>query len=335
MRGAPLIYHTPNPAQGIDSCEPQRRAIETGKIEFHAITHGHYPGATISPATLPGLSTLGYWDAIGEQDWGLEPHCNEGIEIVLIETGHNAFVVNGVGHRLWAGNLTVTRPWELHAMGDPNLGPGRLHWLILDLGVTRPNQVWKWPKWVVLTPADLRELACKLRDSNQSVWTTTPEITNVFRSLAECVRTGNPASHASRIIIQINLLLVAMLDALRRQETPEEGAPTSMTRLVELFFEQLTAHPALLAEPWTLLSMANRCGMGTTAFVKHCRMATNTSPLDFLNRCRLDRAALLLRLSPAMSVTEIAFECGYSSSQYFATQFRRRYGRSPSDYRAR
>lgn len=218
-------------------------------------------------------------------------------------------------------------------MGDPNLGPGRLHWLILDVGVTRPNQAWKWPRWVALTPGDLRELAPRLRDSKQSVWTTTPEITNAFRSLADCVRTGDAASHASRIIIQINMLLVAMLDALRKQETPEGGALASMTSPVELFFEELTAHPAQLAEPWTLLLMAKRCGMGTTAFVKYCRIATNTSPLDFLNRCRLDRAVRLLRLAPAMSVTEIAFECGYSSSQYFATQFRRRYGHSPSGYR--
>ncbi|MEI6351147.1 MAG: AraC family transcriptional regulator [Verrucomicrobiota bacterium] len=333
MRGAPLIYHTPDPAQGVDSCDPQRRAIEAGKIKFHAITHGHYPGAAMSPATLPGLSSLGHWDAIGEQDWGLEPHCNEGIEIVLIETGHNAFVVNGVGHRLRAGNFTVTRPWELHAMGDPNLGPGRLHWLILDVGVNRPNQKWEWPRWVALTSKDLRELASKLCGNKQSVWTTTPEITHAFQSLAECVRTGGAARHASRIIAQINLLLVALLDALRRQGSTEGATPVSMPRIVELFFEELIANPIHLAEPWTLRSMAKRCGMGSTALVKYCRMATNTSPLDHLNRCRLDHAALLLRRAPLKSVTEIAFECGYSSSQYFATQFRRRYGRSPRDYR--
>ena len=144
---------------------------------------------------------------------------------------------------------------------------------------------------------------------------------------------GDIVRHASRIIVQINLLLVALLDALRRQDTPEVGEPVSMTRLVELFFNELTSRPIRLAEPWTLRSMARRCGMGSTAFVKYCRMATNTSPLDHLNRCRLDRAARLLGHELAMSVTDIAIECGYSSSQYFATQFRRRYGISPSHYR--
>jgi len=330
-----LIYHTPHPDCGVDSCEPQRRAIEAGKIKFHAITHGHYPGATIAPETIPGLSTLGYWDAIGEQDWGLEPHCNEGIEIVLIETGRNAFVINGSSHCLRAGNVTITRPWELHSLGDPNLGPGRVHWLILDVGVSRPNQKWKWPSWVVLTPSDLRELSCKLQAGGQSVWKTTPEITQVFRTLAECVRAGASEQHVSRIIAHINLLLVALLDALRSQDTQDEGMPVSMSRQVENFFKELMAHPQELAEPWTLRLMANRCRMGSTAFVQYCRKVTNTSPLDFLNRCRLARAAHLLDVARRKSVTDVAFECGYSSSQYFATQFRRRYGSSPSDYRHR
>jgi AraC-like DNA-binding protein len=32
-------------------------------------------------------------------------------------------------------------------------------------------------------------------------------------------------------------------------------------------------------------------------------------------------------------VTDIAFACGFQTSQYFAHQFRRRFGRTPSDYR--
>ena len=328
-----MIYHPPNPDQGVDTCEPQRRAIASGKIKFHAITHGHYPGASLTSDVLPGVSSLGYWDAIGEQDWGLEPHCNEGVEIVFIETGRNAFVSNGASYRLRAGNITITRPWELHSLGDPNLGPGRLHWLILDVGVRRSNQRWKWPQWVVLTRSDQRELASKLHASNQSVWTTTPEITQVFRSLAECVGSGAPESHVSRITVQINLLLVLLLDALRSNKSREEASPVSMSHRVEQFFRELKEHPKLIAEPWTLASMAKRCGMGSTTFAESSRKVTNTSPLDYLNRCRLELAARLLAATPVMSVTDIAFACGYSSSQYFATLFRRRYGSSPSDCR--
>ena len=75
----------------IDSCAPQKRAVASGKIQLHALTHGHYPGRLLPPRVLPGLSSLGFWDASGEQDWGLEPHRNEGIEIVFLETGQHFF----------------------------------------------------------------------------------------------------------------------------------------------------------------------------------------------------------------------------------------------------
>ena len=335
MRHPTPIYECPQRHYGIDTCAPQRRAIDAGKIKFHAISHGHYPGATFPPATLPGLSTLGFWDAVGEQDWGLDAHRNEGIEIVLVETGHTDFEVDGVRHRLQAGSLTVTRPWELHALGSPRLGPGRLHWAILDVGVRRPNQEWKWPPWVILTPPDLRELTRKLRRSKQSVWRATPETVQAFRSLADCVKSDDVTRRGSRIAAYMNLLLVGLLEAMRTQDTTEDDSLVSIRRTVELFLRDLARNPGTLREPWTLHSMAGQCGMGRTAFVKYCRLLTNTSPLDYLNRCRLDCAASRLTEATQESVTDIAFECGFTSSQYFATQFKKHFGCSPRAFRRR
>jgi AraC family L-rhamnose operon regulatory protein RhaS len=335
MRKRPPIYECSQKAYNIDTCAPQRRAIVTGKINFHAITKGHYPGITLSPETLPGVSSLGFWDAVGEQDWGLEPHRNEGIEIVLVETGHIAFEVEGVRHPLKAGNLTVTRPWDIHSLGAPNIGPGRLHWIILDVEVRRPNQAWEWPPWVILAPDDLRELTGKLRRSKQSVWKTTPEITEIFQALAECVQCPEVKRRVSRLAVFINHLLVALLDVLRAQKTKEDDSLVSIARTLELFLKDLASNPHNLSEPWSLDSMAEQCGMGSTTVVKYCRMLTNTSPMDYLNRCRLDHAAQRLLNAPALPIVDIAFECGFSSSQHFATQFRRRQGCSPKEYRNR
>ena len=289
----------------------------------------------IPAKVLPGLSTLGFWDAIGEQDWGLDAHRNEGLEIVLIETGHTDFEVDGARHRLQAGSLTVTRPWELHALGSPYLGPGRIHWLIVDVGVRRPNQEWKWPPWVVLTPGDLRELTGKLRRTKQSVWRATPEVLQTFRSLARCLESADLPRETSRIAALVNLLLVGLLDALRGQNSTEDESLVSVQRTTELFLKDLVSNPHSLREPWTLASMAEHCGVGSTAFVKYCRILTNTSPLDYLTRCRIDWAARCLLESPATPVTKIAFECGFASSQYFATQFRRYRGCTPREFRKR
>jgi AraC family L-rhamnose operon regulatory protein RhaS len=57
------------------------------------------------------------------------------------------------------------------------------------------------------------------------------------------------------------------------------------------------------------------------------------TPMQYLNDCRLDLASRFLRKSPGQSVLDIALACGFSSSQYFATVFTRRYGVSPSRFR--
>jgi AraC family L-rhamnose operon regulatory protein RhaS len=54
--------------------------------------------------------------------------------------------------------------------------------------------------------------------------------------------------------------------------------------------------------------------------------------MEYLNQCRLERAAQQLRTQPELSVTEIAFANGFNSSQYFATRFRRRYNVSPTRF---
>jgi AraC family transcriptional regulator len=53
---------------------------------------------------------------------------------------------------------------------------------------------------------------------------------------------------------------------------------------------------------------------------------------EFRRRLRLERAANRLQARGEVSITRIALECGFSSSQNFATAFRRHFGLSPSAY---
>ena len=317
----------------IDNQQPQRRAIAEGRIECHALSHGHYIGTVIDDDLLPGLSSIGCWDAVGEQDWGLEPHRNEGIEFVYLETGGMVFAVDGRRHALRAGDLTVTRPWQLHRLGDPHIGPGRLHWLIVDVGVRRPHQAWRWPGWVSLIREDLDELTDRLRQNERPVWRGTPQIQHDFGEIAEAHRKNRGRSHISRIVVHLNHLLLNLLEALRAQGGRRDPALTTEERTIALFLEDLKENPSGLAQPWTLRSMAERCGVGVTTFAKYCRRISNTSAMRLLARRRCELAARRLAAESGRSVTDIAFDCGFSSSQYFASQFRRRFGCSPTDYR--
>jgi AraC-like DNA-binding protein len=58
------------------------------------------------------------------------------------------------------------------------------------------------------------------------------------------------------------------------------------------------------------------------------------SPNDYIQQFRLKKASQLL-VESELTVSEIAYQVGYSSPGYFATAFKGRYGCSPSEWKER
>jgi AraC-like DNA-binding protein len=326
------VYRVGHKSYGIDDCEPQKEAVREGKIDFHALTKGHYPGTLMSEDTLPGLNSIGFWDANTSQDWGLNPHRNEGIKIVFFETGTCDLIMGQKTFDLHAGDFLLTRPWQLHKFGAPNIGRGRLHWLILDVGVRRPHQAWNWPKWVIMTREDLTQLTERWQRIKNPVWKSTPAIAQSFRELARGITAWGKPHTVSRMAVHLNLLLIGVLDALAEQQTQENHSLPTRKHAIEIFFRGLKDGSVDLGEPWTLDRMAAHCNMGVTAFSKYARELVNIGPMEYLNQCRLEMAAQQLRARPELSITEIAFANGFNSSQYFATRFRRHYKVSATQF---
>ncbi len=333
MKRRPHRYLGDNQLPRLDAHRPLLASIRAGKIAFHGLGRGHYPGERMAPGELPGLLSLGYWDARGDQDWGMNFHRNEGIEICLLETGAMRFTVDHRSYPLGPGDLTITRPWQAHRQGDPRIAAGRLHWATIAVGALRPDQAWRWPRWNLLAPADTAELTRRLRLTESPVWRASPEIVRSFRRMAAAVAEETGDRRLSQVAVGLNELLLGVLDLLRSENRAEQSRLASPEHSVELFLKDLDSNLNSLAQEWTLAEMAAACGMGTTRFSLLCRRLTNDSPLGYLNWARLEAAARLLRAEPGRSVTDIAFACGFASSQYFANQFRRRFRRTPSAYR--
>jgi len=280
---------------------------------------------------LPGVRSVGYWNADHDQDWRLPEHRNEGIELTYLETGHLAFCAEGHSFELDAGDLTVTRPWQPHSVGNPFVHAGKLHWLILDVGVRQPHQPWKWPDWLVLSPNDIRELTDMLRHNEQPVWPGTAEVGHCFKEIGRMVeKRGESSTLASRMAIHVNELFLCLLEMLRQQSVPRKPELATAERTVKMFLASL---PSCVADPWTLDAMAEHTGLKRTRFAHYCRKLTNRTPMQFLNDLRVAKAKELIKTASRRNLTEIGLECGFATSQYFATVFRRVTGKTPREYR--
>jgi AraC family L-rhamnose operon regulatory protein RhaS len=276
------------------------------------------------------MRSIGYWDAGDAQRWGLEWHKNEGIEICYLESGTLDFLIDGSAYELLPAYLTITRPWLSHKLGNPNVGPSRLHWFILDVAVRNPHQEWKWPEWIILNTEDLEELTRFLRQNEHPVWKTNKDIGECFIQMGKTVGEAEGGCYDSRLKIYINMLLVLLLDLFRKGDIELNERLTDTKRTVELFLDELGNH---LQEEWTLERMADHCNLGVTQFSKYCKQITNTSPVKFLNSLRLKHARKLLKDQPDLSITDVGYRTGFSSPQYFATSFRRSYAMTPKFFK--
>ena len=78
--------------------------------------------------------------------------------------------------------------------------------------------------------------------------------------------------------------------------------------------------------------LAARMGLGRSQLYRKIKALTNFSPVELLRDMRLQRARMLLA-STEKSVSEIAYETGFSTPAYFTKCFRDAFGETPSDFR--
>ena len=323
FRAAAELFHA-------DTCAPLEAAAHQGGVRLAALGRGTYPGRRLPAHDLTEVCSLGYWDARARQAWGLDWHRNEGIELTFLAAGRLPFAVDGRTVTLSPGDLTITRPWQRHRVGDPHISASRLIWLILDVGVRRPNQPWRWPEWVLLSPAKLQRLTRQLRHNERSAWSANPAVARCFAALGRAAESRPTGENLTRLKLLINELLLALAGLLDERRPRLNPGLTSAARTVELFLAEL---PRRADEPWTLATMAAQCGLERSQFSHYCRQLTNRTPIDYLTHCRLERACELMMRGSGRSITDIAFACGFQSSQYFATVFARHQGQSPSVWR--
>lgn len=333
MRTPVPIYRERCQTFHADACRPVAEAVAAGTIHYRALARGQYPGSRFPAAVLPGMRTLGFWDISDRQKWGLCLHRNEGIEITYVERGRLPFALERRDYLLQPGDLTFTRPWQPHSLGDPNVPPSRLHWVILDVGVRKPHQPWHWPPWVVLTPKDRNELTTMLRQAVGPVWHAGDEMRACFQRIAAAVEADRQGSNASRLTAYLNELLVLLLELLRQGGIPFDESLATAHHTVELFWEEMRQNVAMLARPWSVAEMARYCGMGVTQFTRLCRQLANMTPMEYLSHQRIHAAQRILLEQPQKPVTEVGFVCGFGSSQYFAKVFRQVIRCSPSQFR--
>lgn len=87
-----------------------------------------------------------------------------------------------------------------------------------------------------------------------------------------------------------------------------------------------------LSEHIDLQSIANAAGMSHKYFCTYFKKQSGSTPITYLTALRIRRACILLK-EPALSVLQIAGDCGFENVSFFIKKFKAATGQTPGQFR--
>ncbi|WP_438433222.1 helix-turn-helix domain-containing protein [Gorillibacterium sp. sgz500922] len=131
--------------------------------------------------------------------------------------------------------------------------------------------------------------------------------------------------------LMIRSYFTALVGLLSRCYVQNSGFSENRALRIAESISYLEEH---FTQPLTLQELADRAYLSKRQFLREFARNFQTTPMDYVIRRRLEHSCALLR-NEQLSVLQVAQESGFRDQNYYARQFRMRYGCSPTEYRER
>jgi AraC-like DNA-binding protein len=254
----------------------------------------------------------------GEQwvsrNYKIGSHSHEHWELYLQASGESTWHSAGTPLKVAPNSLYIAPPGVIHSM-DENL-PTKHHFLFASIDVEAVLARLKdapppWPANKVIYIEDASTVITPFRLLIREV------------SLDLPYRSAGVRAALDALIIESSRLLFRCASAARSKTSFEHPAVS--------YARQLMEHN--LNRNWKVSDLAEIAGISERHLAETFTRDTGVSPHQYLLEQRISAAEVYLR-GGDLSITEIALELGFSSSQYFATAFKRSRGFPPKALRS-
>jgi AraC family L-rhamnose operon regulatory protein RhaS len=256
-------------------------------------------------------------------------HKNRGLELTFVEKGNLEWMVEGRPETVTAGDIFFTLPWQAHGSLNPREPDNRICHVLFHLkeDYDRPVPQFEFPPELSFSTPEMRTVSSTLCASTRHAFRATPAMRWLMPALISELQSNHPLAGAHTV----SLLRAGLVELHRivSGEAVNAETHTPAEQQVQQLIDELSA---ACDRDWTLRAMTRRCGIQRTHLNTAFKKMTGCTPMEYLTRLRMERAKTLLRETD-LKIIDIAFACGFSSSQYFANLFRRAAGLTPSAYR--
>ncbi len=266
---------------------------------------------------IPGLFEIGrYRYANAYEGLRLRTHPN-GLEICFLARGQQTYRVNNRIYRLRGGDQYLVFPREPHDSAGMPEEKGVLYWIFLKLNPA-PRSL------LFLDAAASRALRSALLALPSRHFAAEPGTRDLLEEIFAALE--HRGSKLERLGTAA-LVLRYLFSTLRASHRNRRAAPSPR-------IQRSLAHiAAQVGELPTVPQLARLVRLSPSRFKARFREEVGLPPREHVLRQKLAVAQTWLR-RPGATVTGVAHGLGFSSSQYFATVFRRFTGLTPTQYQA-
>ena len=153
----------------------------------------------------------------------------------------------------------------------------------------------------------------------------TDRLREIFQTMTELYGEGN--SENELLLHSLVLELIHLLRKSSHRATQNYKAKNNRL-VIEQTIEYINRH---LSSKLSLEMLANRANFTPSYFHKMFKTSVGTPIREYIEDQRIKKAIQLM-ISTDMTLTEISYECGFSSQSYFSYAFKRKMNLPPREY---
>lgn len=262
---------------------------------------------------IPEVPVLGRYD-YREAHRGIALHAHRGaLEICYLAKGRQLYRVGNSDYVLAGGDVFVTFPDETHSTGEAPQEKGRLYWVEIMLP-RRPRAFLNSDR------ACAAALVARLRGLPHRHFRGASILGSLLDQIIAAA--SGPIDPLQRLAIQNRLVdfLLRVLDLADRQPG---------TRVSSQISDLLRYIDSNLHRKLPLRELAARARLSIPRLKARFKLEVGMPPAEYVMRCKIAVARRRLA-DPSVTITRVAMDLSFASSQYFATVFRRFTGQRPS-----
>ena len=238
----------------------------------------------------------------------------DAVEFLLLRSGCKQIQVEDRLYEMQGGDLLVVFPGERHGAEDFVQNRTSLAYLLMAV----PTEV---PRFCMLEEEERSALWEQLKLLKGRMLKVSPSVCRTMDRLFDHVNTGLSLERA-RIRTELMRFLFQILEEAGEED---KFLPADIAAVIRYIREAREEMP-------DIAKMAALVNLSESRFKQKFKQATGIPPAEFTVREKIRESQTLLK-DPARTVTSIAMELGFSSSQHFSVLFRKYTGLSPIQYR--